>query len=68
MQDCSFTLVETVIIILYIYGRREYEDIRDSTKRELYIYIYICIYIYIYIYIYYLSNLLIFLLNNYIIP
>ena len=41
---------------IYIYGRREYEDIRDSTKFELYIYIYIyiyiCIYIYIYIYIY----------------
>ena len=70
MQDCSLTLVETVIIIIYIYGRREYEDIRDSTRFELYIYIYvyICIYIYIYIYIYYLSNLLIFLLNNYIIP
>ena len=58
MQDCSLTLVETVIIIIYIYGRREYEDIRDSTKFE----------VYIYIYIYYLSNLLIFLLNNYIIP
>ena len=31
-------------------------------------YIYIYIYICIYIYIYYLSNLLIFLFNNYIIP
>ena len=29
---------------------------------------YTYIYIYVYIYIYYLSNLLIFLLNNYIIP
>ena len=34
----------------------------------IYMYIYIYIYIYVYIYIYYLSNLLIFLLNNYIIP
>ena len=68
MQDCSLTLVERVIIIIYIYGRREYEDIRDSTKFELYIHIYIFIFILIYIYIYYLSNLLIFLLNNYIIP
>ena len=32
------------------------------------IYIYIYIYLYLYIYIYYLPNLLIFLLNNYIIP
>ena len=38
---------------IYIYDRREYEDIRDSTKFELYIYI--CIYIYIDIYIYILS-------------
>ena len=38
--------------------------------RDIYIYIYICINIniYIYIYIYYISNLLIFLLYNYIIP
>ena len=35
-----------------IYGRREFEDIRDSTKFELYIYIYMYIYIYIFIYIY----------------
>ena len=34
---------------IYIYGRREYEDIRDSTKFELYIYIYLYLYIYIYI-------------------
>ena len=34
----------------------------------IYIYVYIYIYIFIYIYIYYLSNLLIFLLHNYIIP
>ena len=33
---------------------------------KFYIYIAIYIYIYIYIFIYYLSNLLIFLLNNYI--
>ena len=31
----------------YIYGRREYEDIRDSTKFELYAYMYIYIYIYL---------------------
>ena len=52
MQDCSLTLVETVIIIIYIYDRREYEDIRDSTKFELYIYVYMYIYIYLCIYIY----------------
>ena len=41
----------------YIDGRREYEDIRDSTKFELYIYIYGYIYIYIYIYIIFLTYL-----------
>ena len=56
MQDCS---QKTILYgnNRYIDGRRECEDIRDD--REI---------IYIYIYIYYPSNLLIFLLNNYIIP
>ena len=36
----------------YMDGRRECEDIMDSTKFELYIYVYIYIYIYIYIYKY----------------
>ena len=40
---------------LYIYGLKEYEDIKDSTKFELYIYICVYIYIYIYIDIYVLS-------------
>ena len=42
---------------IYIYGRREYDDIRDSTKFELYIYICIYIYIFIYIYIIFLTYL-----------
>ena len=46
MQDCSLILEETVIII-YTYGRREYEDIRNNTKFELYTYVYIYMYIYI---------------------
>ena len=43
MQNGSLTPVLTVIIIIYIYGRREYDDIRNNTKFELCIYI--CIYI-----------------------
>ena len=68
MQDCSLTLVSTVIIIIYIYGRREYDDIRESTKFELYIYIYIYIYtfIYIYIYIYTYINIYIYILYTYL--
>ena len=61
MQDCSEWKAILYGNNRYIDGRRECEDIRDS--REI-IYIYICMYLYIY----YPSNLLIFVLNNYIIP
>ena len=58
----------------YIYIVVENMKTLGIAQNLSYIYIYICIYIsiykyiYIYIYIYYLSNLHIFLLNNYIIP
>ena len=58
MQDCSEKLFDTVIIdISMIVENVKILEIAE----KLYIYIYI------YIYIYYPSNLLIFLLNNYII-
>ena len=57
MQDCSETLVKTVIIDIWM-GVENAKTLGIEEKFE----------IYIYIYIYNLSNLLIFLLNNYIIP
>ena len=59
MQDCCEKIFFTVIIdISMVVVNEKILGIAD----ELYIYIYI------YIYIYYPSNLLLFLLNNYIIP
>ena len=50
MQDCSLTLVETVIIIIYIYMVVEnMKTLGIAKKFEFYIYIYIYIYMYIYI-------------------
>ena len=61
MQDCREKLFYTVIIDLLMVV----ENVKIlGIAEKLYIYIYI----YIYIYLYYPSNLLIFLLNNYIIP
>ena len=61
MQDCNEKLFYTVIIdISMVVENMKILGIAE----KLYIYIYT----YIYIYIYYPSNLLIFLLNNYIIP
>ena len=59
MQDCSAKLFYTVITDISMVA----ENVKIlGTAEKLYIYIYI------YIYIYYPSNLLMFLLNNYIIP
>ena len=57
MQDCSEKLFYTVIV-----------DISMVVENTKILGIAEKLYIYIYIYIYYPSNLLIFLLNNYIIP
>ena len=57
MQDCSEKLFYTVIIDISMVV----ENVKILGIAEK-------LYIYIYIYIYYPSNLLIFLLNNYIIP
>ena len=59
MHDCSETLVYTVIIDIWMV-------VVNVTKLETAekFSIYIATYIYIYIYFFYLSNLLIFLLNN----
>ena len=58
MQDCSETLFYTVIIDVSLFVK----NVKIlGIAEKLYIYIY-------YIYIYYPSNLLILLLNNYIIP
>ena len=59
MRDCSEKLFYTVIIDISM----DLENVKIlGIAEKLYKYIYI------YIYIYYPSNLLIFLLNNYIIP
>ena len=55
MQDCSEALVLTVIIDIWMVA----ENLQKLGIAEIF-YIYIAIYIYIY----YLSNLLVFLLNN----
>ena len=55
MQDCSEKLFYTVIIDISVVG----ENVKILGIAEK---------LYIYIYIYYPSNLLIFLLNNYVIP
>ena len=61
MQDCSEELFYAVIIDISMVV----ETVKIlGIAEKLYIYMYI----YIYIYIYYPSNLLIYLLNNYIIP
>ena len=61
MQDCSEMLFYTVLVdISMVVENAKILGIAE----KLYIYIYI----HIYIYIYYPSNLLIFLLNKYIIP
>ena len=61
MQDCNEKLFYTVIIDISMVA----ENVKIlEIAEKLYIYIYI----YIYTYIYNPSNLLIFLLNNYIIP
>ena len=57
MQNCSEKLFYTVIIDISMVV----ENVKILGIAEK-------LYIYIYIYIYYPSNLLIFLLNNYIIP
>ena len=57
MQDCSEKLFSTVIIDKSMV----IENVKILGIAEK-------LYIYIYIYIYYPTNLLIFLLNNYIIP
>ena len=57
MQDCSEKLFYTVTIDISMVV----ENVKILGIAEKF-------YIYIYIYIYYRSNLLIFLLNNYIIP
>ena len=57
MQDCSEKLFYTVIIEISMVV----ENVKILGMAEK-------LYIYIYIYIYYPSNLLIFLLNNYITP
>ena len=57
MQGCSEKLCYTVIIDIAMVV----ENVKILGIAEK-------LYIYIYIYIYYPSNLLIFLLNNYIIP
>ena len=57
MQGCSEKLFYTVIIDISMVV--EYVTILRIAEK---------LYIYIYIYIYYPSNLLIFLLNNYIVP
>ena len=59
MPDCCEKLFYTVIIDISMVA--ENAKILGLAKK-------LYIYIYIYIYIYYPSNLLIFLLNNYIIP
>ena len=63
MQDCSETLVYTVIIDIWM-GVENEKTFVIAGKFKIYIAMYVNIYIYIYIYIYHLSNLLIFLLNN----
>ena len=57
MQDCSEKLFYTVIIDISMVV----ENVKILGIAEK-------LHIYIYIYIYYPSNLLIFILNNYIIP
>ena len=59
MQDCSEKLFHMVIVDISMVV----ENVKIFVIAEK-----LYIYIYIYIYIYYPSNLLIFLLNNYIIP